>query len=93
MASCTLLPSKARAKSISVVVPPNSAARLTTPGGSVRPAAPSGAGMGQEQWTCGSMPPGMTTQPAASISRAPSGSGRLPWPATAVMRPSRITTS
>ena len=55
-----------------VVVPPHSAARLTTSGGSLRPAGPPGmcGGMYQAQCTCGSMPPGMTMPLPASITRA-----------------------
>ena len=69
-----------------VVVPPWSAARPTTSGGSVSPTVPSGLGNGQAQCTCGSMPPGMTILPVASISRTPSGSGNVPGAATATMR-------
>src|SRR3954469_22070637 len=66
-----LLPWVQRAKSMTVVVPPCSAARLTTAGGSVRPTVPSGFGRNQLQCTCGSMPPGMTILPVASMRRVP----------------------
>ncbi len=57
------MPPSTGAKSIVVVVPPNSAAWLTREAGSVSLASPSGTGIGQLQWTCGSMPPGMTIWP------------------------------
>ncbi len=83
-----LLPCVHRAKSMIVVVPPNNAARLTTAGGSVSPGGPSGAGIGHAQCTWGSMPPGITILPVASINRAPSGNGRLPGVVTDAIFPS-----
>src|SRR5260221_4547049 len=58
------------AKSSTVVVPPCSAARVTCSGGplSMWLVTP-GTTIGQPQWTCGSMPPGMTICPLASIVR------------------------
>ncbi len=55
-----------------VVVPPQSAARLTCSGGPLSPDGSPGlkAGMYQAQCTCGSMPPGMTMPPPTSITRA-----------------------
>ena len=72
------MPPSTGAKSIVVVVPPNSAAWLTRDAGSVSLASPSGTGIGQLQWTCGSMPPGMTTWPEASIVRPAPSAARLP---------------
>jgi hypothetical protein len=69
-------------KSIIVVVPPCTAALLTTSGGSVRPALPSGLGKCHLQCTCGSIPPGITILPVASIIRAFGGTGKLPLAAT-----------
>src|SRR5205823_5856333 len=78
IACCTVLSPSTSAKSRIIVVPPNNAAWLTRSGPSVMfgwvwP----GTGIGQRQWTCGSMPPGMTIWPVASITRPPSGA-RVP---------------
>jgi hypothetical protein len=93
MAPRMVLPWVQRTKSIIVVVPPNSAARLTCAGPWVRPGVPSGLGRCQRKCTCGSIPPGMTILPAASISRAPCGTGKVPCTATAATRPPATATS
>src|SRR5690242_16336664 len=57
------------------VVPPNKAARLTCAGGSVYfGSASPGKRIGDRQWICGSMPPGMTILPVASTVRAAAAS-------------------
>ena len=58
------------AKSSSVVVPPNSAARLTCSGGAVRRLP--GPMMGASMCAWGSMPPGTTIFPVASMTRVTS---------------------
>src|SRR5919198_1923095 len=55
------------AKSTSVVVPPKSAARVTWSGGAV--SMPGKPMMGAAICACGSMPPGMTIIPVASMTR------------------------
>ena len=82
------MPPSTGAKSIVVVVPPNSPAWLTREAGSVSFASPSGTGIGQLQWTCGSMPPGMTIWPAASTTRPAPSAARLPGaPIAAIFSP------
>ena len=80
-------------KSIIVVVPPCTAALLTTSGGAVSVAVPSGPGRCHLQCTCGSIPPGMTIFPVASITRVPSGTAMLPGAATAAIVPPAIRMS
>ena len=93
MAPMTVLPCIQRVKSMMVVVPPNSAALPTTEGPWVRVGVPSGTTTGQRQWVCGSIPPGMTILPRASISRAPAEIGKAPGAATATTLPPAIATS
>ena len=82
MACGMSMPGYWMAKSISVVVPPKSAARLTSGGGAVvRFPCPM---MGAEIWAWGSMPPGTTTLPEASIIR-PASSPSAPAAATATI--------
>src|SRR5205823_6178494 len=78
IACCTVLSPSTNAKSRIIVVPPKSAAWLTRSGPSVILGwVCPGTGIGQRQWTCGSMPPGMTIWPVASTTRPPSGA-RVP---------------
>jgi hypothetical protein len=80
-------PPSTGAKSIVVVVPPCKAARLTRGAGSVNVGwATPGIGIGQLQWTCGSMPPGMTICPAASTTRPAPSAARRPGAPVASMR-------
>ena len=70
------------AKSTTVVVPPKTAARLTSGGGAV---SASGCPMiGAATWACGSTPPGTTILPLAST-MLPASSPRLPASARATI--------
>ena len=53
-----------------MVVPPQAAARVPV---SKSSAMRTGGAIGWSRWQCASTPPGVTTRPAASISRAPAG--------------------
>src|SRR5262249_18558888 len=79
---------------MTVVTPPNAAARVAASGGcdmsSGRPDQYWGTGMAM--WACGSMPPGSTILPSASMTRAAS-LGSEPGDAIATILPSRIPTS
>ncbi len=70
------------AKSVKVVVPPKSAARLTGSGGWV--VAPGLPGTGEATWAWGSMPPGMTILPEASKT-LPASPRRVQGSATATI--------
>ena len=82
-------PSPTRAKSMIVVVPPCSAASLTRAGPSVIWCwVVPGTTIGQRQWTCGSIPPGMTICPEASTVRPAPIAARLPGaPIAAILPP------
>src|SRR5438093_1232437 len=86
------MPGSHTAKSTSVVVPPLMAARLTCSGGALNVWPPPSAGIGQCVCTCGSMPPGMTSLPVASMMRAASPDS-VPGAATATMRSPSMPTS
>src|SRR5881628_675957 len=85
---------KSPAKSTTVVTPPNAAARVAASGGCDRSSGrpPQYCGTGMAMWACGSMPPGRTILPSASMTRAASP-GSEPGDATATILPSRIPTS
>src|SRR5437762_6569729 len=82
------------AKSTTVVTPPNAAARVAASGGCDRSSGrpPQYCGTGMAMWACGSIPPGRTILPSASMTRAASP-GSEPGDATATILPSRIPTS
>src|SRR5207247_2333497 len=62
------------AKSTTVVTPPNAAARVAASGGCDRSSGrpPQYCGTGMAMWACGSIPPGRTILPSASVTRAAS---------------------
>src|SRR5262245_7998869 len=92
MALAMVMPGSHTAKSTSVVVPPQSAARLTCSGGALVVWPPSRAGMGQWVCTWGSMPPGITSLPVASMMR-PASQASVPGAAMEMMRSPSIPTS
>ena len=72
-----------------VVTPPNAAVRLAASGGCVKtsgvPAQCSGTGMPMCAW--GSMPPGTTILPVASITRAASAASVPGQPTATILSP------
>src|SRR5262249_4569049 len=70
---------------MNVVVPPCSAARPTCSGPAVTSGVPSGFIHTWCRWTCGSIPPGITIFPVASITRA--ASPVAPAPTVAIVSP------
>ncbi len=92
IARAIVIPGSQTAKSTRVVVPPQTAARLTCSGGALVMNPPPSAGIGQCVCTCGSMPPGITSLPVASITW-PASAGSVPGAATATMRSPSTPTS